>query len=115
VASRASGAVTTGLTFSRPTTAKADPANANGHERCGTCRTPGLVAVLARLMDPRTEENELLCRRLGASRVRHELPEFKLRWRRLLFAALEAAATPGLCGLTFELTPTAEAGGVSLD
>jgi hypothetical protein len=33
----------------------------------------------------------------------------------LVFGALRAATTLGLCGLTFELTPPVEAGAVSLD
>ena len=73
------------------------------------------MAALARLMGPQTEEGSLLCSRLSANRARHELAELKPGWRRRRYAALEAATTLRLCGLTFELTPTAEAGTVSLD
>jgi hypothetical protein len=54
VTNRAGGAVPTGLTIVRPTTAKADPANAEGRERCGLRRTLGLVAVLVWVRDART-------------------------------------------------------------
>jgi hypothetical protein len=54
VTKRASGAVTSGLTTLRPSTAKADPANAEGRERCGLRRTLGLVPVLVWVRDART-------------------------------------------------------------
>jgi hypothetical protein len=74
----------------------------------------GLVTALVWLKDPPTEESKLLCSRLGANRLRRELARPRRRWVLRLFAALQTATTLWLCGLTFELTPTVEAGAVSL-
>ena len=53
--------------------------------------------------------------RLDAGHACRELPKVKRCWLLRLLTVLRTATTLGLCGLTFELTPTVEASAVSPD